>query len=87
MKLYFNHASPFSRKCRVLILELGIGDRIELIDMGLISPVKPNAQVISSNPVGKVPSLLLNDGESLQDSRVICEYLKVEVGLFAVFSQ
>lgn len=75
MKLLFNTASPFSRKARILAHEMALGDALEPIDTGLIPPVKPNAEVIAVNPIGKVPVLLLDDGRCLSDSRVICEYL------------
>jgi glutathione S-transferase len=38
-------------------------------------PVQRDAQIIQSNPLGKVPTLLCDDGSVLYDSRVICEYL------------
>ncbi|MCZ6643260.1 MAG: glutathione S-transferase family protein [Gammaproteobacteria bacterium] len=74
VKLYFNKTSPFSRKVRVLVCELKL-ESIQHIDTGLISPVMPNEAVIAVNPVGKVPVLVLDDGQSLTDSRVICEFV------------
>ena len=38
-------------------------------------PVSPHAKVISDSPLGKIPTLVLEDGTALYDSRVICEYL------------
>ena len=78
MKLYFNHASPFSRKARIIIHELKI-NQIEQIDTGLISPVESNYSVIKLNPIGKVPVLVRDDETPLTDSRVICEYLDSQV--------
>ena len=75
MKLFYNQASPFSRKARVIAAELGLTDAMEFIDTGLISPVQPNGEVIRVNPIGKVPVLVTDDGISISDSRVICEYL------------
>jgi len=75
MKLLYNQASPFSRKVRVLAIELGLEASIEFEDTGLISPVKPNGTVIPLNPIGKVPVLVTDDGVSISDSRVICEFL------------
>ena len=74
MKLFFNPASPFVRKVRMVAQERNLTDQIELIDV-TITPVSPDASVASSNPICKIPSLQLSDGTSLFDSRVICEYL------------
>ena len=35
----------------------------------------PNADVMAINPLNKIPTLILDDGSALYDSRVICEYL------------
>ena len=78
MKILYNHASPFSRKARVLAIELGLINSIELEDTGLISPIKPNGTVTPVNPIGKVPVLITDDGVSITDSRVICEFLDSE---------
>lgn len=74
MKLFFNPASPFVRKVRMVAEERGIADQIELVKV-TITPVSPDDSVSSSNPIGKIPSLQLDDGMSLFDSRVICDYL------------
>lgn len=74
MKLWYAPASPFARKVRVAAIELGVNDRIELIDVA-VSPAKPNADLARENPLVKVPALKSDDGILLYDSRVICEYL------------
>ena len=86
MKLYFNEASPFSRKVRVLARELRFEQHIEEIDTGLISPVRPNATVIERSPIGKDPVLVLECGTSVVDSRVICEHIDL-VGNGSFFSR
>ena len=75
MKLVSVNASPFVRKVRTLILELGLQDRVTLLDAGAVSPVSNNAQLNELNPLGMVPALELDDGSNLYDSPVICEYL------------
>ena len=74
MKAYVSSSSPYSRKVAVAIAELGLGARVELQSMA-VSPISRNAEVARSNPLGKIPTLLLDDGTSLFDSPVICEYL------------
>ena len=55
--------------------ELGLADRITLLDPGSVSPIEPNAEITRHNPLGKIPCLVTNHGHPLYDSRVICEYL------------
>jgi glutathione S-transferase len=74
MKLYFSPTSPYVRKCLVSAHELGLVDRIQLLAANA-HPVQRDATLIASNPLGKVPTLLTDDGTPLYDSRVICEYL------------
>jgi glutathione S-transferase len=74
MKLWYSPASPFARKVRVVAHELGLSDRIELVDVVVI-PAKPNAELARENPLIKVPTLATDEGTLLYDSPVICEYL------------
>ncbi|TEA77504.1 glutathione S-transferase [Allopusillimonas ginsengisoli] len=74
MKIYYSAASPYVRKCMVVASELGLTDRIEKLACAA-SPVKMDLTVAASNPLGKVPALITDDGQALFDSRVICEYL------------
>lgn len=74
MKLIYNPASPYVRKVRVLAIEAGLMNRIELANVS-ITPVGPDEALCASNPIGKIPTLVLDDGGALYDSRVICEYL------------
>lgn len=74
MKLYYNPASPYVRKVRALAVETGLTDRIELAKV-VLTPVGPDADVSANNPVGKIPTLVRDDGGALYDSPVICEYL------------
>ncbi len=72
MKLRSSPASPFVRKVRIAASLLGLTDAMELEDADTI---KPTASLLAQNPLGKIPTLLLDDGMVLFDSRVICEYL------------
>ncbi len=74
MKLHYSAASPYVRKVRVVIHELGLEDRIERIE-GAVTPIALNKTLAADNPVAKVPTLVTDDGVALYDSRVITEYL------------
>jgi glutathione S-transferase len=84
MKLYFSPASPFVRKVRVTAHELGLSEKIELISITL-TPVSPHDGLRSNNPLGKIPALLTDDGATLYDSPVICEYLDALAGGNRIF--
>lgn len=76
MKLLFLPASPYARKVRVFAHETGLNDQIEqVLVASTLTPVQPDQNLVDKNPIGKVPTLILDDGSSIFDSRVICEYL------------
>ena len=79
MKLYHSTTSPFVRKVMVSAIELGLADRIELVP-AKVSPIVRTAPVIADNPLGKLPTLITDDGTVLYDSRVIAEYLDALAG-------
>ena len=70
MKLLAGLASPYTRKVRVVLAEKKIECELELVD---VQPVDNPAN--AHNPLGKIPTLLLDDGTPLFDSRVIVEFL------------
>lgn len=70
MKLLYTVNSPYARKVRIVAAEKHI--EIELESVVLTDPSCPVKQY---NPLAKVPVLILDDGDSLYDSRVIVEYL------------
>lgn len=72
MKLYSSPTSPFVRKARIVIREKG-ADR--LVAEEVVSALADPAVLHAANPLGKVPALALDDGTTLFDSPVICEYL------------
>ena len=74
MKLFYSTASPYARKVVVAAREAGIIDQINIISTNA-NPVDPNQDIVAVNPIGKIPTLILDDGTALFDSRVICEYI------------
>lgn len=72
MKLYYSNTSPYSRKARLMVFEKGLTDRVE---MQLCNPFGDITELLTVNPLGKIPTLVTDDGEAIYDSPVICEYL------------
>ena len=70
MKLVTSLTSPYGRKVRVVLLEKKIPFQLQVEN-----PWLPDSVVATLNPLGKVPVLVLEDGASVFDSRVIVEYL------------
>jgi len=75
MKLYHTPTSPFVRKVMVAAHELALIDRIETIFLRP-SPLKADPELARTNPLSKIPALVLDDGTVLYDSSVICEALE-----------
>jgi len=70
MKLLASLTSPYARKVRIALAEKKI-DYTLVVD----SPWEAASKVAESNPLGKIPVLLMEDGTAVYDSRVIVEYL------------
>jgi glutathione S-transferase len=70
-------ASPFVRKVRIAAGVLGLDHDIKLETSDTSSP---SDSVRQQNPIGKIPTLVLEDGSTLFDSRVILEYLDHRAG-------
>ncbi|ETW11854.1 putative glutathione S-transferase family protein [Roseivivax marinus] len=79
MTLLMAGPSPYVRKVRVTLIETGLADQTETQKVAA-SPLEPDPTLTAMNPVGKVPTLLREDGPALYDSRVICRYLDARAG-------
>jgi glutathione S-transferase len=75
-------ASPFGRKVKIAASLLGLSDRIQITDADTMSP---EDSIRQQNPLGKIPALVLENGEALYDSRVIVEYLDFLAGGGRIF--
>jgi glutathione S-transferase len=74
MKLHWSPRSPFVRKVMIAAHELGLVDRLTCVRT-VVATAKPHLELMQENPLSKLPTLVLDDGTVLYDSRVICEYL------------
>lgn len=70
MRLLGSGPSPYTRKVRIVLAEKKIDCDFETVD---VHPSENPVNVL--NPLGKVPTLVLDDGSTLFDSRVIVEFL------------
>jgi glutathione S-transferase len=69
--------SPFGRKVKIAVEVLGLGD---LIEVRAADTNSPDEELLRENPLGKIPTLILEDASTLFDSRVILEYLDEQAG-------
>jgi len=74
MRLHWSPRSPFVRKVMVVAQERGLADRIETVRT-VVQMTRPNLALLPDNPLGKIPTLVLDDGTAIFDSLTICEYL------------
>ena len=72
MKLYWAPRSPFVRKVVVAAIELGLDQRIEKIHC---EPSEAGPDFFATAPVGKIPTLVTDQGTSLPQSSLIVAYL------------
>jgi glutathione S-transferase len=77
MLLRSSSASPFARKVRIAAAVLGLDDRIEVVPTDTNDPAD---SLRTQNPLGKIPTLVLEDGRAIYDSAVILEYLDYLAG-------
>jgi len=72
MKGYATVSSPFARKVRMAVIETGQPD---IIDWQMLSREERAEMLGVINPLGKVPVVVLDSGQALYDSPVICAYV------------
>ncbi len=70
MKLIGSLTSPFVRKVRIVLAEKKLDYKFEVEDVWAA-----DTHIATSNPLGKVPCLVMEGGEAVFDSRVIVEYV------------
>ena len=72
MLLFYSPTSPFARNVRAVARERGL---TRCINEMSVAPYDDDPALLQANPLGRVPTLVLNDGQVLLDSAVICAYL------------
>lgn len=72
MQLIHSTTSPYARKVRMLVIEKGLADRIEMVGA---NPLQDPPELLTANPLAKVPALVIEPGFALFDSPLLCAYL------------
>lgn len=80
-RLYTSLRSPFGRRIRLLLEEIGIEHEVELVDVFNLP-----ASFLEINPLGRVPVLVLSTGESLIDSTEIYAHIEKRYGANTLFA-
>lgn len=62
----------------ITLHEIGLADRVELMRTNVALMAPPPPVLLPDNPLAKIPTLVLDDGSALFDSRAICEYLDTQ---------
>lgn len=75
MKLFISAASPYVRKCRIVVREKGLSAGVE--DISAV-PVESPADLVAANPLSQIPALIADDGTAFIDSPLICAWLDTQ---------
>ena len=75
MKLHQTYLSPFPTRVRLMLYAKGI--EFEVVEPpGFHGDPRPKGEYHDVNPIGRIPTLVLDDGTAIPESEVICEYLE-----------
>ncbi|MEM9030933.1 MAG: glutathione S-transferase family protein [Pseudomonadota bacterium] len=77
MRLLSSPSSPYVRKARLAAHIKGLINTIEIVPTD--TRAAENPALAAANPLSKIPALVLDDGTTIFDSAVICEYLDAQV--------
>ena len=74
LKLFYSDRSPYVRKVMVTLHEVNLFENVEIVSVRT-NPLGVVEDLVGVSPLGKIPTLVLPDGTTIFDSRVICSYL------------
>jgi glutathione S-transferase len=91
MRLYVTPASPWVRRVRICILELGIADRFEYVQTRWphawgTQTVEPSPEFVADTAARRIPALVTRDF-TLTESHAICDYLNAEFGNYRLLAR
>lgn len=75
MRLFYSVGSPFARVVRIALLETGLDARVVKQEVTRVRLYSPVSEVLAFNPIGRVPTLELDDGTILTESKLILDYI------------
>ena len=75
MRLLYTVGSPFARMVRIALLETGLDARVTRQELTRARLYFSESDVLALNPVGRVPTLELDDGTILTESKLILDYI------------
>jgi glutathione S-transferase len=79
MRIFGDVISPFVRMCLVTAHEVGLKDKVQLVETS-VKPAEVNEFLARLSPIGKIPVLETDHAHAIYDSRVIMEYLAHHAG-------
>jgi glutathione S-transferase len=91
MRLYVTPASPWVRRVRICILELGIAERFEYVQTKWphawgTRTVEPSPEFVADTAARRIPALVTREF-TLTESHAICDYLNVEFGGYRLLAR
>ena len=72
MQLFLNATSPFARVARVVALEKGLSEQLQLV---WCDPWNNDPALLAQHPQGRIPVLVTEDGTAIAESLLIAQYL------------
>jgi glutathione S-transferase len=75
MRLFYSAASPFARLVRIALLETGLDARVAKHELTRAKLYSAESEVLAHNPIGRVPTLELDDGTVLTESKLILDWI------------
>jgi len=75
MRLLYSAGSPFARLVRIALLETGLDASVIKHELPRARLYSPESDVLPLNPIGRVPTLELDDGTILTESKLILDYI------------
>jgi glutathione S-transferase len=75
MRLFYSAGSPFARIVRIALLETGLDEKTNKQEISRERLYSPESDVLAVNPVGRVPTLVLDDGTILTEASLILRFI------------
>lgn len=75
MRLFYSVGSPYARVVRIALLETGLDVQVTKLEVTRVRLYSPESEVLVFNPIGRVPTLELDDGTILTESKLILDYI------------